>query len=90
MTQSDKEDLIDFPAELTVKAMGYADDAFQQIVADIVNNHLPEHSPADITVLESSKGKYVSIRATFTADSRAQLEKIYKDLHENDKVLYTL
>jgi len=83
-------DPIQFPAELTVKAMGLASDQFEQLIADIVNAHLSDEQSAEVTTLESSKGKYVSVRARFVAEDRPQLEAIYRDLHANDLVLFTL
>lgn len=70
--------------------MGLASSDFEQLVSDIVNTHLDDATPAEVSTLQSSKGKYVSIRVRFVAQNRPQLESIYRDLHANDRVLYTL
>lgn len=84
------EDPLQFPVELTVKAMGLASPDFEQLVGDLVNVHLDADTPAQVSTLESSKGKYVSVRVKFVAQDRPQLEAIYRDLHANDRVLFTL
>ena len=84
------EDPIDFPSELTVKAMGLSSPDFEALVGEIVNSHLDSATPAQVSTLESSKGKYISVRARFVAQSRPQLEAIYRDLHANERVLFTL
>ena len=88
MTTGETETLIDFPATLTVKAMGLASDGFADTVMAIVGQHLD--SPAQVSTLPSSGGKYVSVRVTFEATDAEQLRKIYQGLHDSPLVLYTL
>lgn len=88
MSTGDKETLIEFPATLTVKAMGLASEEFTDTVKEIVTSHLA--TEPDVSTLPSSGGKYVSVRVTFVATDADQLRSIYQSLHDNPLVLYTL
>lgn len=87
---TDKESLIEFPADIAVKAMGHAAADFEQLVNDLVTPHLNDGQSATLTTLDSSKGKYSSVSVRFKAQSQQQLEAIYQDLHACDRVLFTL
>lgn len=89
-TTESKESLIEFPSELSIKAMGLASDEFESLVYDLVKAHLSSGEPVDVTLVPSSKGKYVSVRVKFVAQSQAQLEAIYGDLHAHELILYTM
>ena len=89
----DGESLITYPATLAVKAIGENAEVdglgLPALVESIVE---PLISPgrARIEAIESSGGKYVSVRVHFTATSRAQLEAVYGALHVEPRVLQTL
>lgn len=85
-----KESLIEFPSEISIKAMGLADDTFQTLVATLVDAHLHDDENMEVTAVPSSKGKYISVRVKFIAQSQAQLEAIYADLHAHQRVLFTM
>ncbi len=77
-----------FPAVFPLKVMGLNSVEFRSAVKAIVQNHVSgeiiyEEQP-------SSGGKYVSITATFTAESKEQLDALYRELHGNKLVLMTL
>ena len=84
------ETLIDFPAKLSVKAMGLNDGTFQQLIESIVAPHVPGDDSVSYTQSASSKAKYASISAHFTAQNLAQLHAIYADLRAEKRVLYLL
>lgn len=86
----DVDSLIEFPAELAVKAMGLNRPGFRELVTQLVEFHLPDGTDVDVTTLESSQGKYVSVRVRFVAESREQLESIYGALRAEQRVLFTL
>lgn len=81
--------LIEFPAELSVKAMGLNTDDFESLVSGLV---LPLLAPqgASVSTLPSRGGKYLSVRIRFTATSLGQLETVYQALRSQERVLYTL
>jgi len=84
------ETLIEFPAKLSVKAMGLNDGTFQELIESIVSPHVPGSNAVNYTESASSKAKYVSISAHFTAQNLEQLHAIYADLRAEKRVLYVL
>ena len=88
--QQQHESVLKFPAQISIKAMGRAEAGFETIVHALVIKHLDDGQTAEVTRLESKKGNYVSVSVACTVNSRSQLEAIYRDLHENASVLYTL
>ena len=89
MTENERRGLV-FPAALDVKAMGLNEPGFEPLVRDLVLPHVPESAPHTVSTRASRGGKYVSVRVRFTATSKAQLETIYRALHAEPRVLFTL
>jgi len=85
-----KDTLIEFPAKLSVKAMGLNDDTFQPLIESIVSPHVPGTHAVRYTQSASSKAKYVSVSAHFMAQNLEQLHAIYADLRAEKRVLYVL
>lgn len=83
------ETLIEFPADLTVKAMGLNTPDFKALISSLV---LPLIEPADVrvTTVPSKEGKYLSVRVNFVATSLDQLQSVYAALRAESRVLYTL
>lgn len=84
------ETLLEFPTEVTVKAMGLSDEGFVDLVTKMVTAHLKKPDDARVKFNSSSKGKYISVSVTFIATSQAQLEAIYGDLYDSKDVVFTL
>lgn len=83
------ETLIEFPADIAVKAMGLNADDFESLVSTLVEPHI-QPVPFTITTLPSKAGKYVSVSVRFTATSLEQLQSVYGALRAESRVLYTL
>lgn len=84
------ESLLKFPDIYHVKAMGkngpYLLGHIQEIIARHIHG-LPEDA---FQCRESRDGNYLSVTCTFTAQSREQLDAIYRDLSADDKVIIAL
>lgn len=85
-----KEDLIEFPCDYPVKAMGYTDDGFEEHVLSLVSRHAELTDPLQVSSRSSSGGKYTSITVSVWARSREHLELVYAQLKEDDKIVYIL
>ena len=81
--------LIEFPADIAVKAMGLNTGDFETLISTLV---LPliEPQAASITILPSKEGKYLSVSVRFTATDLEQLHSVYAVLSAEARVLYTL
>ncbi len=83
------DSLLEFPCSFQVKAMGLAREDFAHHVQGLISGHLSD-AKMELSERVSSGGKYVSVTATITAQSREQLDAIYIALNESERVLYTL
>jgi hypothetical protein len=89
MTEENSE-LIEFPCAFPIKIMGDATSEFRQTVIEIVRRHAPDTEDESFSYRESSTGRYLSITATVTAQSRSQLDNLYTDITSCDLVKWAL
>ncbi|MET0029546.1 MAG: DUF493 domain-containing protein [Candidatus Thiodiazotropha sp.] len=87
---SDEETLLEFPCDFPIKVMGRAEPGFEAIVVELVSRHAPDLMETAINSRSSSGGKWVSITITLRAESKAQLDAIYRDLTAHEKVVMAL
>ncbi|MET0067541.1 MAG: DUF493 domain-containing protein [Candidatus Thiodiazotropha sp.] len=87
---SDEETLLEFPCDFPIKVMGRAEPGFEAIVVEMVSRHAPDLMETAINSRSSSGGKWVSITITLRAQSKAQLDAIYRDLTAHEKVIMAL
>lgn len=80
---------LQFPCSFPLKVMGLNTDDFSSAVLSIFRKHV---SAEDISCSgrPSSRGKYLSLTITFTAESREQLNALYEELNGHELVLMTL
>ena len=82
--------LLDFPRTFPIKAIGKAEADFRELVMEIVRRHAPELSISQVSVRESSGGKWLSVTLVILAKNQMQLDAIYRDLSSHDRVAWTL
>ncbi|HEY6011409.1 MAG TPA: DUF493 domain-containing protein [Nitrospirota bacterium] len=78
-----------FPCSFPLKVMGRNTDAFENAVRAILDRHL-RGAQVVFEKRPSSSGKYLSLTATFTAESREQLDTLYRELNAHELVVMTL
>lgn len=81
---------MEFPCVFPIKAMGNAAEDFDAVVVSIVRRHAPDIAEGAVKTRASAGGKYLSVTVTIHATSRAQLDAIYQDLVDCDRVLMAL
>lgn len=82
--------LFQFPCEFPLKVLGRHSADFRSLVVGIVQKHT---GPIDASCIEersSKDGGYLSITCTFQAQSREQLDALYRELTSCEKVLVVL
>lgn len=84
------ESLLKFPCKISVKAMGLTSVEFEKAVLSIMHQHVPDLTEGAFQSRASKDQKYTSITITFTAESKEQLDAIYKDLTECELVVMAL
>ena len=85
-----EETLFEFPCPFSVKAMGLAADDFDALVVSIISRHVPGLGKGSVQTQSSSGGKYLSVTVTITARSRAQLDALYTELSQHERVAMVL
>ncbi len=90
MSQEHLDTIFEFPCSFAVKAMGLAADDFDLLVVSIIRQHVPNLSEGAVKCTPSTAGKYVSVTVSFEAQSREQLDNLYRDLSGNKRVLMAL
>jgi putative lipoic acid-binding regulatory protein len=82
--------LLEFPTDFPIKIMGVASDEFRSLAIGIVTRHFGELDPACIEERPSSGGKYLGLTITVRAESKAQLDAVYRELTSCRQVLVAL
>lgn len=82
--------LFEFPCDFPLKVMGRHSDDFRSLVLGIVGKHAGEIDPANIEERPSKDGNYLSLTCTLKAQSKAQLDALYRELTSCEKVLIVL
>jgi putative lipoic acid-binding regulatory protein len=81
---------IEFPCDYPIKVMGEAHVELHQHVLQVMDNHAPGFDRSQITVRDSSKGKWQSITVVITATGKPQLVAIFEDLKTSSRVKMVL
>ena len=86
----ERDSLFEFPCRFPIKAMGRAAEGFETAVAEIVRRHVPGFDAAELSVRASSGGKWLAVTVVVEAQSRAQLDAIYRDLTDHELVVWAI
>lgn len=82
--------LIEFPCDFPIKVMGTRTDDFAQTIVEIVLRHAPGFAADTVEMRTSSSGNYLSITCTVRAESKAQLDNLYRELSGHPAVKVVL
>ena len=84
------DSIMTFPCSFPIKLMGRETDEFRQTARELVEKHT---GPLDDDAIESAlsrNGRFVSVTITVIAESREQLDNIYRDATAHDDVIMAL
>lgn len=84
------ESLLEFPCEFPIKMMGRDRPEFREAALAVISRHAGRIEDDAVRVASSRKGNFLSITVTITAQSRRQLDDIYRDLSAHEQVLVAL
>ena len=84
------KEVMQFPCEIAVKAMGKADSDFEAIVVEIIRRHVPDLGEGSVSSKPSSKGNYIAVTVRVNAVSRAQMDALYEELSAHEAVAMAL
>jgi putative lipoic acid-binding regulatory protein len=86
----DDETLIAFPCEFPIKVMGKTQAGFAQAIVGVVTRHAADFDPATVEMRSSREGNYLSLTVTVNAQSREQLDELYRELCDHPMVTMVL
>lgn len=84
------DSLFEFPCLFPLKIMGLANPVLAQTVLEVVLRHAPDYDGATMEMRASSTGKYLSLTCTINANSRLQLDDLYRELSSHPLVKVVL
>ncbi|MDX1460563.1 MAG: DUF493 domain-containing protein [Xanthomonadales bacterium] len=87
---SEETTLLEFPCAFPIKAMGRSEEGFETLVREIIFRHASAWDDDAVTVRPSGAGNFTSVTIVVRAESRPQLDRIYQDLTDCDRVLMAL
>ena len=71
-----------FPGRYTIKAIGSADDDFEQRVVAAVSAHLAAPSDLDYSVRATKGGRHVAVTLDMNVQTAEQVRSIYSEIHD--------
>lgn len=86
----DERQLLQFPCDFPIKVMGKAEPGFEAMVVGIVRRHAPDLGEGAVSTRGSRGGRYVAVTLNVRAESRDQLDAIYRELSAHPDVLMSL
>ena len=79
-----------FPSEFPIKVMGRHDSDLRELTQTIIERHAGPVPPTSIRTRTSGDGNFLALTYTITAQSREQLDAIYRELTACKSVLMAL
>lgn len=86
----DKNDLLTFPCDFSIKIIGLNQDDFLSSIIAIIKQHYPHSTQDNIRKKESTQDKYLAITATVYALEKETLDALYRDLTRHPLVKWVL
>lgn len=90
MDNNVKRPIMEFPTIFRLRVFGRHTDDFATFVMVQVRRHVPDLNEDAIDAHPSYGGKYLAVKVSFVAESREQLDAIYRDLSDHERVLFIL
>ena len=85
-----EENLLQFPCTFPIKAVGKSGEDFERLVFEIIQRHVPDLRAGALQRRDSRKQNWVAVTVTIEAQSRAQLDAIYRELSAHEQVIWAL
>ncbi len=82
--------LLEFPVDFPIKVMGRTQPDFAQHILAIVQTHAPDFRADTLEMRSSREGRYLSLTFTVNAQSREQLDRLYRELCDDPMVSMVL
>lgn len=84
------DSLFDFPTIFRLRVIGENSADFADYILEKVNQHIPSVTIENIQSQLSEGGKYLAVVVSFIAESRSQLDEVYRELNASDRVKFLI
>ena len=84
------DSLLEFPADVPIKVMGRHDSDLRMLTQSIIERHAGPQPESSVRTRTSADGNFVALTYLVHAESRAQLDTIYRELTACKAVLMAL
>jgi len=74
------EPVLSFPCLFPLAVIGRNEDGFHLAVIAVIRKHVPDMDVDRFHARTSQQGSYLSIRVTFWAEDREQVDTLYREL----------
>ncbi len=81
---------LSFPCEIAVKVLGRNESGFRAAATGIVRRHYAQLSEAAVSEQLSRKDAYLSLTFVVSAQSREEIDALYRELTASDEILMVL
>ena len=82
--------LLQFPCDFPIKIMGPSDGDLRALAVGLVGRHAPDLDETRVRVQDSRAGRYQSVTVVVSAQSREQLDAIYRELTGHPQITLVL
>ncbi len=79
-----------FPCDFPISVMGLNVPEYKEKIFAILKKHVPELEEKNLQTAYSANKKYCSLKTRFTAQSREQMDELYKELTAHELVKWVL
>lgn len=86
----DAESPLKFPCSFPIKVMGRHEGDFESVVIAMVSSHFGALPDGSVRSRASTNGRFLSVTVTVVAESRQQLDDLYRTLTASEQVLFVL
>jgi putative lipoic acid-binding regulatory protein len=90
MSSAEHRSPTQYPTEFPIKVMGRQDGDLAALTSAIIERHAGALAPERVRTRTSADGNFLAITYTITAQSRTQLDDIYRELTACKAVLMAL
>jgi len=87
---SDTESVLKFPCDVPVKIFGRNEAPFRRAALSIVERHFGEAGTENVSEQLSRRESYASLTVVVRAESREQIDALYRELTSSADILMVL
>ena len=88
--QDEDRPIQNFPDTYSIKAVGKDTDGFAEFALDIVRSIVDNPETVTHYSRSSRNGAYLSVTISFVAVDQAQLDRVFSEMSDQDRVVWVL